>query len=86
MRRMMWAGSTYPIKAIGLPIALRVRTTRRRICEQPRNQRPAPAAKRPLTSDDIFRMEAVSEPQISPDGQWIAYLLTTSDQISTVTS
>jgi dipeptidyl aminopeptidase/acylaminoacyl peptidase len=40
----------------------------------------APAAKRPLTSDDIYRMEAVSEPQLSPDGQWIAYLVTTSDR------
>lgn len=40
----------------------------------------APTAKRPLTSDDMFRMEAVSEPRISPDGQWIAYLVTTSDR------
>ena len=40
----------------------------------------APAPKRSLTSDDIYRMEAVSEPQISPDGQWIAYLVTTSDR------
>ncbi len=40
----------------------------------------APAARRPLTSDDIYRMEAVSEPQVSPDGQWIAYLVTTSDR------
>jgi dipeptidyl aminopeptidase/acylaminoacyl peptidase len=40
----------------------------------------APAAKRVLTSDDIYRMEAVSEPQISADGQWVAYLVTTSDR------
>jgi dipeptidyl aminopeptidase/acylaminoacyl peptidase len=38
------------------------------------------AAGRALTSDDIYRMEAVSEPQISPDGQWVAYLVTTSDR------
>jgi dipeptidyl aminopeptidase/acylaminoacyl peptidase len=40
----------------------------------------APTAKRVLTPDDIYRMEAVSDPQISPDGQWIAYLVTTSDR------
>ncbi len=28
----------------------------------------------------MFRMEAVSEPQISPDGQWVAYLVGTSDR------
>jgi len=40
----------------------------------------APTAKRPLSSDDLYRMEAVSEPQISPDGQWVAYLVSTSDR------
>src|SRR5579862_2159373 len=40
----------------------------------------APEGKRVLTPDDIYRMEAVSDPQISPDGQWIAYLVTTSDR------
>ncbi|HEV7432902.1 MAG TPA: hypothetical protein VGN77_07655, partial [Steroidobacteraceae bacterium] len=40
----------------------------------------APPARRALTSDDIYRMEAVSEPRISPDGQSIAYLVTTSDR------
>ena len=40
----------------------------------------APEGKRALTPDDIYRMEAVSDPQISPDGQWIAYLVTTSDR------
>ena len=28
----------------------------------------------------MFRMEAVSEPQISPDGEWVAYLVGTSDR------
>ncbi len=40
----------------------------------------AAPAKRALSADDMFRMEAVSEPQISPDGQWIAYLVATSDR------
>ena len=41
---------------------------------------PAHAAKRVLTPDDIYRMESVSDPQLSPDGQWIAYLVSTSDR------
>ena len=40
----------------------------------------APVTKRALIPDDIYRMEAVSEPQLSPDGQWVAYLVTTSDR------
>ncbi len=40
----------------------------------------AAPAKRALTADDMFRMEAVSEPQMSPDGQWIAYIVGTSDR------
>ena len=40
----------------------------------------APAAERALTADDIYRMESVSEPQLSPDGQWVAYLVSTSDR------
>ncbi len=40
----------------------------------------APAAKRPFRADDIFRMEGVGDPRVSPDGQWVAYLVTTSDR------
>jgi Tol biopolymer transport system component len=40
----------------------------------------AAPAKRPLKNEDMFRMEAVSEPQMSPDGQWIAYIVGTSDK------
>ena len=40
----------------------------------------AAPAKRVLTADDMFRMEAVSEPQISPDGEWIAYLVGTANR------
>ena len=39
----------------------------------------ARAAKRPLTPDDIYLMESVSDAQLSPDGQWVAYLVSTSD-------
>ena len=36
--------------------------------------------KRVLNADDFYLMESVSDAQLSPDGQWIAYLVTTSDR------
>jgi len=43
---------------------------------------PAPAAAaapRVLTVDDYFRLRDVGDPRLSPDGDWIAYTVTTSD-------
>ncbi|HEV2197686.1 MAG TPA: S9 family peptidase [Candidatus Acidoferrum sp.] len=37
------------------------------------------AAKHPITFDDMIRMHRVAEPQISPDGKWIAYTVATPD-------
>src|SRR5262249_40030737 len=31
------------------------------------------AAKRNLTIDDLFQIKRVTDPQISPDGKWVAY-------------
>jgi dipeptidyl aminopeptidase/acylaminoacyl peptidase len=44
----------------------------------------APAAvfaegKRPMTVDDLFRFKRVSDPQLSPDGQTVAYVVGTVD-------
>lgn len=39
------------------------------------------ALKRPLRPADIYRLPAVSDPQSSPDGKWIAYTLTSIDSI-----
>ncbi len=36
--------------------------------------------KRPLSPDDIFRMKTVSDPQVSPDGAWVAYTVTSLDR------
>jgi dipeptidyl aminopeptidase/acylaminoacyl peptidase len=44
----------------------------------------APAAgqqKRPMQVDDLFRFKRVSDPQISPDGKWIAYTITTVEDV-----
>ncbi len=40
----------------------------------------APAqTKRPITFEDLMKIQRVSDPQVSPDGQWIAYVLTAVD-------
>lgn len=37
------------------------------------------AAKHPITFDDMIHMHRVSEPQVSPDGKWVAYTVATPD-------
>jgi len=37
------------------------------------------ADKRPMTVDDLFRFQRISDPQISPDGKTVAYVITTVD-------
>ncbi|GAB4048182.1 alpha/beta fold hydrolase [Spirosoma litoris] len=39
----------------------------------------APTKKRPMTPKDIYRLQTVSDPQVSPDGKWISYGLSTVD-------
>jgi dipeptidyl aminopeptidase/acylaminoacyl peptidase len=41
---------------------------------------PAPAVARPMEIDDLFRIRRVSDPQISPDGRSIAYVITEVDK------
>jgi dipeptidyl aminopeptidase/acylaminoacyl peptidase len=38
------------------------------------------SSKRSIAIDDIYRMEKVGNPQVSPDGKWIAYAVTTVDK------
>jgi dipeptidyl aminopeptidase/acylaminoacyl peptidase len=40
---------------------------------------PRAGAKRPLRATDIFRVRDVRDPQISPDGKWVAYTVTIAD-------
>jgi dipeptidyl aminopeptidase/acylaminoacyl peptidase len=42
-------------------------------------QTPAPASPHAMTLDDIFRFQDLGDPQVSPDGQWIAYTLSHID-------
>ena len=34
---------------------------------------------RPLTVDDLLALESVGNPQVSPDGQWVAYTISSRD-------
>ncbi len=36
-----------------------------------------PALSRPVTPDDLYRIASVGSPQIAPDGNWIAYVVST---------
>ncbi len=38
-----------------------------------------PASPRSLAVDDFFKIRGVDDPQISPDGRWVAYTVATSD-------
>src|ERR1700752_682602 len=47
--------------------------------QTPQAQTPAAAGKRCLTVDDYFRIKDVEDAQMSPDGKWVAYVVTTHD-------
>jgi Tol biopolymer transport system component len=51
-------------------------------CAMARAQSPAPSATgnggRLLTVDDYFRIKEVGNPQVSPDGKWVAYTVETA--------
>lgn len=36
---------------------------------------PVAAAQRPMEIEDLFRLHRVSDPQVSPDGRWVAYVV-----------
>ena len=36
-------------------------------------------AQRPINPSDIYRLRSISDPQVSPDGKWVAYVLSTPD-------
>ena len=38
-----------------------------------------PGKKRPMTPKDIYRLQTISDPQVSPDGKWVTYGLSTVD-------
>src|SRR6266478_4148574 len=36
-------------------------------------------AKHPITFDDMIKLHRIAEPQVSPDGKWVAYTVATLD-------
>ncbi len=42
-------------------------------------QAPPPATARPFTPDDVLRVRDVREPRISPEGDWVAYTVSSAD-------
>ncbi len=38
------------------------------------------SSKRPLQLDDLYSMHEVSDPEMSPDGEWVAYTVSTIDK------
>ena len=41
------------------------------------------AERRSLTADDINALREVNDPQVSPDGEWVAYTVRTTDPVKT---
>ena len=37
--------------------------------------------KRPMRPADIYRLPSISDPQVSPDGKWVSYTMTTIDSL-----
>ncbi len=38
-------------------------------------------AQRPITPADIYKIRSISDPQVSPDGKWVAYVLSAPDSV-----
>lgn len=41
---------------------------------------PATPAKRPLGGDDFYNIQTLTDPEVAPDGRWVAYVVTTNDR------
>lgn len=39
------------------------------------------AAQRSITPSDVYKLLSISDPQVSPDGKWVAYVLSTPDSV-----
>lgn len=50
-------------------------------CQLMPTQVVAAAERRLLTTDDIIAVRDVSDPRVSPDGQWVAYVVRTADPV-----
>jgi dipeptidyl aminopeptidase/acylaminoacyl peptidase len=68
--------------AAALPLALVPVLASDARAQDPRAATPASAAgSRPMTPEDVIGTRAVTDPQLSPDGQWIAYVVSAADTV-----
>ena len=35
----------------------------------------------PITPSDVYKIKSISDPQVSPDGKWVAYVLSIPDSV-----
>src|SRR5262245_66256244 len=47
---------------------------------------PLRAAGRPMTADDLLAIKGVSDPQVSPDGLWVVYVVSELDRATEKTN
>jgi dipeptidyl aminopeptidase/acylaminoacyl peptidase len=66
MKIRLHAALAFPLLGFAVPISA-----------QETVSKPAAATPRPITIDDFFQIRDVSQPELSPDGQWVAYTVRT---------
>jgi dipeptidyl aminopeptidase/acylaminoacyl peptidase len=74
LRRLVWLA--LPLVALS---AAGAQTAAPAAASVPARAAAAAAPRRPFTVDDVLAMRAVSDVQLSPDGKWVAYVVTAAD-------
>ena len=68
-----------PLAAVALGLALAPRLGAQAPAPAPPAPPASPPSARPFTPDDVLRLRDVSEPRISPEGDWVAYTVSSAD-------
>ena len=72
--------------AAALPLALAPALVSDAVAQAPRpatapTSAPTGASARAMTPEDVIATRTVTDPQLSPDGQWIAYVVSSADTV-----
>ena len=68
-----------PLAAVALGLALAPRLGAQAPAPAPPAPPASPPSARPFTPDDVLRLRDVREPRISPEGDWVAYTVSSAD-------
>jgi len=68
-----------PLAAVALGLALAPRLGAQAPAPAPPAPSASPPSARPFTPDDVLRLRDVREPRISPEGDWVAYTVSSAD-------